>query len=123
MAYTATIRESSYELTARDRLRFKDMTNSASLDELTNEAEFIIHNPKGYIIVDIHNDNAETTDYTKFIVVDENGASFSTGSDSFLRSFIDIFNEMQGEGEYDIVVSKHESKNYKGKGFIKASIL
>ena len=123
MPYTATIREASFELSARDRLRFKDMSNSASLDELTNEAEFIIHNPKGYVVVDIHNDAADTPDYTKFIVIDDNGASFSTGSDSFIRSFVDIFNEMQGEGEYDIVVSKHESKNYKGKGFIKASIL
>ena len=123
MAYSATIRESSFELSARDRLRFKDMSNSASLDELTNEAEFIIHNPKGYVVVDIHNDEADTPDYIKFVVIDDNGASFSTGSDSFIRSFVDIFNEMQGEGEYDIVVSKHESKNYKGKGYIKASIL
>ena len=123
MAYSATIRESSFELSARDRLRFKDMSNSASLDELTNGAEFIIHNPKGYVVVDIHNDKADTPDYIKFVVIDDNGASFSTGSDSFIRSFVDIFNEMQGEGEYDIVVSKHESKNYKGKGYIKASIL
>lgn len=123
MAYIATIREASFELSARDRLRFKDMGNSASLDELTNEAEFILHNPKGYVVVDIHNDTADIPDYTKFVVIDDAGASFSTGSDSFIRSFVDIFNEMQGEGEYDIVVAKHESKNYKGKGFIKASIL
>lgn len=123
MAYIATIHEASFELSARDRIRFKDMSNSASLDELTNEAEFIIHNPKGYVIVDITNDAVDPPEYTKIVVIDDNGASFSTGSDSFIRSFVDIFKEMEGEGEYDIVVSKHESKNYKGKGFIKASIL
>lgn len=121
--YSVKIRTSSRELTARERIRFKDTSAAVSLDDATNGGSIIITNPAAYVILDVHNEKADTPDYVKFVVIDEAGNSYITGSDSFYRSFLEIFEEMQGEGEYSIEVSKHDSKNYKGKGFIKAAIV
>ena len=123
MEYSVKIRESSRELTAREKIRFKDTSTAIAIDDATNDGALIIINPVAYVILDIHNEKADTPDYSKIIVVDDSGNSYITGSESFYRSFIDIFADMQGEGEYSIEVRKIESKNYKGKGFIKCSIV
>ena len=123
MEYSVKIREASRELTAREKIRYKDTSTAMAIDDATNNGALIIVNPVAYVILDIHNERADTPDYSKIIVVDDAGNSYITGSESFVRSFLDIFNEMQGEGEYSIEVRKIESKNYKGKGFIKCSIV
>lgn len=123
MEYSVKIREASRELTAREKIRYKDTSTALAVDYATNDGALIIVNPVAYVMLDIHNEKADTPDYSKIIVVDDSGNSYITGSDSFVRSFLDIFKEMQGEGEYSIEVRKIESKNYKGKCFIKCSIV
>lgn len=122
--YEVKITETSMELTKRDRLRYKDLSTAIPLDAACDDdAEFIIVNPVGYVRLAVHNDKAkERKDYNKFVVVDKNGSSYVTGSESFIRSFLEIFEEM-GADEYSVVVKKYESNNYKGKSFIKCNIL
>lgn len=125
MNYEVKIREASFELSARDRLRFKDTSTAIDLNASVDDTTaFVITNPKGYVILDIHNEKSkDNPDYVKYIVVDEAGNTYMTGSHSFWNSFKEIFDEMGTTSEgYSIEVMKIESNNYKGKSFLKCVI-
>lgn len=120
--YSVSIRESSRELTAKQRIALKDTTNAVKLDEAT-QVEPVIINVDMYAILAIHNEKSENPDYDNYIVVDKNGTKYVTGSASFWSSFMDIFTEMEGDDEeWALKVYRVPSKNYKGKDFITCSI-
>lgn len=122
--YEVKIRETSKELTPRERIKIKDFTNAGQLDELCNDGEFII-SPDFFAILDVHNERSEKDkDYVKYLIVDKTGNKFVTGSNSFFKSLMEIWEEMKPTGEeFDISVYKVPSKNYKGKSFLSCSIL
>lgn len=123
-SYESTITNSSRELTARERIKLKDTTDALSMDEVTNEGRIIIE-PDLWAEVSVHNGNAkdgQSTDYTKFIIIDKGGTKYATGSESFWAAFMEMVNEM-GDEEFSIEVYKVDSKNYKGKQFITCSIV
>lgn len=121
--YKVSIKESSRELTARERIMMKDTTNAIKLDEVANEDPFVI-TPVAYAILGIHNEKSDNVDYDNYVVVDESGNKYVTGSDSFWSAFNEIWEEMKDEAEpYQIAIYKMESKNYKGKMFITCSII
>lgn len=123
VGYSALIREASRELTAKERVAFKDTTNCVSFDEATANDHVII-DVDMYVILDIHNEHSDDKDYTKYVIVSKDGTRYVTGSESFFTSFMDIFSEMCGvDEEWKLDVYKMESKNYKGKGFITCSII
>lgn len=120
--YSVSIKESSRELTAKQRVALKDTTAAVKLDEAT-QVEPVIINVDMYAILAIHNEKSENPDYDNYIVVDKNGTKYVTGSASFWSSFMDIFTEMEGEDEaWTLKVYRVPSKNYKGKDFITCSI-
>lgn len=120
--YKVEIKESSRELTARERISLKDTTNAIKLDEALAEANVII-TPVDYAILTIHNEKADDKEYENYIIVDKSGTKYVTGSSSFWSSFIEIYEEMQDENEeYSILAYRMESKNYKGKYFLTCSI-
>ena len=120
--YSVSIKESSRELTAKQRIALKDTTGAVKLDEAT-QVEPVIINVDMYAVLDIHNEKSENPDYENYIVVDKDGTKYVTGSASFWSSFIDIFTEMEGEDEaWTLKVYRVPSKNYKGKDFITCSI-
>lgn len=120
--YSVSIKESSRELTAKQRIALKDTTNAVKLDEAT-QVEPVIINVDMYAILAIHNEKSENPDYDNYIVVDKNGTKYVTGSASFWSSFMDIFTEMEGDDEeWALKVYRVPSKNYKGKDFITCSI-
>ena len=120
--YSVLIKESSRELTAKQRIALKDTTGAVKLDEAT-QVEPVIINVDMYAILAIHNEKSENPDYDNYIVVDKNGTKYVTGSASFWSSFMDIFTEMEGEDEaWTLKVYRVPSKNYKGKDFITCSI-
>lgn len=122
MAYSASIKESSRELTAKERIMLKDTTSAVKLDQAT-QVEDIHISVDSYAILNIHNDKATPTDYENYIILDRNGNKYVTGSQSFWNAFIDIYNEMQNEPEeWSIRVYRHPSKNYSGKDFITCAI-
>ena len=121
--FEVKIRESSKELTAKERVKFKDTTNAVQLDDATKENPLVIA-PDFYVILDIHNERSEDKDYVKYIVVDKGGNKLVTGSESFFTAFKSIFEEMGGTNEdYEIEVYRLPSKNYKGKEFLTCSIV
>lgn len=122
MAYSASIKEASRELTAKERIMFKDTTSAVKLDQATQVEDIHIY-VDSYAILNIHNDKATPTDYENYIILDRNGTKYVTGSQSFWNAFMDIFNEMKDESEeWSIRVYRHPSKNYSGKDFITCAI-
>lgn len=120
--YKVEIKESSKELSARERISLKDTTNAIKLDEALTEGNVII-TPVDYAILAIHNEKADDKEYENYIIVDKDGTKYVTGSTSFWSSFIEIYEEMKDEYvEYSILAYRVESKNYKGKYFLTCSI-
>lgn len=122
--YSVTIKESSKELTARERIMLKDTTNAVKLDEVAGGDTPFVVVPVAYAILAVHNDKAQDEkDYEQYIILTEDGTKYVTGSSSFWNSFISIWQEMEGEDAYSIEVYKRDSKNYKGKQFLTCSIV
>lgn len=121
--YTVELVESSRELTVRERLRYKDFSLATSIDEATTDMPLII-DFDSYAIFKVHNERSDNKDYIKIVVADMSGVLYVTGSKSFIESLKEILEEMEGLDEmFSIEVYRRESKNYKGKSFIKCSIV
>lgn len=121
--FEAKIREASKQLSAKERVKFKDTTNAVQLDEATKDKPLRIA-PDFYVILDIHNDHSEDKDYVKYVIVSKEGTKYVTGSESFFSSFKAIVDEMGGtDEEYEVEVYRLPSKNYKGKEFLTCSIV
>ena len=127
--YSATILESSRELTAREKVMFKDTQNAISMNEFAEQAKeqggkAIIENVKDFVRIQIHNEKSEDKEYDNYIVVAENGDKYVTGSQAFWNAFMDIYNEMKDETEpWGIQLNLIPSKNYKGKNVLTCSLI
>lgn len=120
--YSVSIKETSKNLTAKERIAIKDTTSAIKLDEAT-QVESVLIAPEMFAVLSIHNDKSDNPDYENYIVVDKDGRKFVTGSQSFWTSFMDIWTEMENEDEdWSVLVYRHPSKNYKGKDFITCAI-
>lgn len=122
--YKATVKESSWEMSAREKLRYTDFTDMVQLDEATQAGDLIIDVDK-WAVVMVHNEKSDTVDYVKYVIIDKEGQAYVTGSESFWRSFTAIYEVMSEEEEtvYSIKVYRRESKNYKGKDFLTCRII
>lgn len=120
--YKVEIVDASKELSARDRVKVKDTSNALSLDEETRKGEVII-TVDYYATLHVENPMSQDKEYDKYVVVDDQGIKYVTGSKSFLSSFLDIAAEMEDTGEqWQIVVYRKPSKKYQGKDFITCSL-
>lgn len=127
--YNVEIVESSRQnMTARERLMLKDTSGAKSLNDLVKDDEGLVITPIDYAVLNIHNDNAkdgQNKDFTNYLILDNNGERYITGSESFWESFKDIWDEMMADGTgeaFDIKVYTLPSKNYNGS-FITCSIM
>ena len=124
--YEVKIRESSKTLTAKERIAVKDFSNAIALDTAVSDDTELIINPAAFIILDVHNERSRNDkDYVKYLILDNAGAKYVTGSESFFTSFRAIFDEMAAEApdeEYSIMCYRKASQNYTGKSFLTCSI-
>lgn len=120
--YSATVETASKELSARERIMVKDFTNAIKLDVATADGQPLVVTPDYYAVVNVHNEKSDNKDYKKFVIVDKEGNKFVTGSENFFDSFMNIYNEMQGE-PFDLSIYQAPSKNYKNKTFLTCSIV
>ena len=123
--YKAVVERASKELSVKEKIMLKDMSDAIKLDDVVKEEALII-NPAFYAIIAIHNEKSDTKDYKKIVIVDaDSGEKYTTGSMPFITTFEDIVQEMAdaGETDYEIKIYPKESKNYKGKYFITCSIV
>lgn len=122
--YKAVVERASKELSAKEKIMLKDMSDAVKLDDIVKDNPLII-SPDYYAIVDVHNEKSDTKDYKKIVLVDKDGTKYTTGSMPFITTYEDIVDEMAdaGEDDYAIKIYPKESKNYKGKYFITCSII
>lgn len=123
--YSAQIVETyGVELSKKEQLAITIGDNSLALDAEAEGGPFVITGIRGYVKVAIHNDKAkgDDKDYSKYIILTENG-NYSTGSESFMNTFIDIFENMEGETDWGIEVIRKPSKNYNGKYFLSCTVI
>lgn len=113
------------ELTKKEQVMLKDMSDVLSIDELTKENGLLI-DVDFMGIIKIHNDriDSENKEYEKMVFVDKNGDKYASGSESLMRAYTDIAEEMKDSDEtWSIKVIRKESKNYKGGTFLTCVIV
>lgn len=115
------------KLTAKERIKLKDTSSATPLDTAVSDDTALTISPIAYALLDVHNEKAKgDKDYSQLLILDANGDKYTTGSNSFMNSFFDIWSEMDFEttGEaFDIKIYRRPSKNYAGKSFITCSII
>lgn len=120
--YSATITEASKELSPLEKVAFKDLGDTKPLGELKPDDEIIIE-PDVYLTLSIHNEKSENKDYPVFIIKDKKGTRYSTSSENFWNTFVDIMQEVKGIEGIKIKVFTKPSKNYKGKYFLTCALV
>ncbi len=124
--YEVNIVSSTKELSPKEKIKLKDLSNSINLDNATQAEGKVVINYDYHVILEIHNEKSkDRKDYQNVVVVDKDGTKYNTGSESFLTTLEDITGEMlsAGEEDFSIEVYRKDSKNYKGKQFITCSVL
>lgn len=122
--FLSSIIESSFELNAYEKAKYKDVSNAMKLDDLTQSNEHLVIAPKGYVVVEIVNSKSENPNYNNYVIIDREGNKYVTGSQSFWNAFQDIWSDMQDyDGEWEIEVLRKPSKNFKGKDFLTCSLV
>lgn len=122
--FSAKIIETSKELTKKQEVILKQLTDAIKLDKATSFEEDVIIDVDSYAVLSVHNDKAEDPDYTTYVIIDKNGQKYTTGSPSFWSAFMDIFEDMAGSGEeWQLKVFKLPSRNREGKDFITCTII
>lgn len=121
--YSVEIKETSKQLSAKERIAIKDTSNALKLD-IECEENGVVITPVAFAILSIHNEKSDNKDYENYVITDKDGTKYVTGSESFWNAFISIWDEMQNEEEeWGIKVYKLDSNNYKGKKFLTCSII
>lgn len=124
--YSVKVVESSKELTKKETVMFKDLSDAVNLSEFIDEQHgAVMIDVESWIELAIHNENTkegQDKDYTNYVVVDKNGTRYYTGSESFWSSFKDIWCEMSDSTEeWSLKVYKKQSKGK--KDFITCSVM
>lgn len=124
--YKVEIVHSTKDLTVREKIRIKDLSNVIKLDDATQQEGNIVIDFDYYVILKVHNEfSKDDKDYNKYVIVDKGGNKFVTGSESFMTSLEGIVDEMAeaGETDFQIEVYRKDSKNYTGKQFLTCTIV
>lgn len=124
--YSVKVVESSKELTKKETVMFKDLSDAVNLSEFIDEhGGSVMVDVESWVELAIHNEKAkdgQNKDYTNFVVVDKNGTRYYTGSESFWSSFMDIWLDMSDYiEEWSLKVYKKQSKGK--KDFITCSVI
>lgn len=124
--YSVKVVESSRELTMKETVMFKDLSDAVNLSEFIDEQHgAVMIDVESWAELAIHNENAkegQDKDYTNYVVVDKNGTRYYTGSKSFWSSFNDIWCDMyDSTEEWSLKVYKKQSKGK--KDFITCSVM
>lgn len=121
--FSVTIAETSRELTPKERVQIKDLSDTQKIESLIKTEPLII-DVDWYAVLEVHNEKADNPDYTNYIIVSKDGRRFRTGSQTFFNSFKMIADEMLGiDEEWKLKVYDLPSKNREGKTFITCSVL
>lgn len=120
--YSVKIIDSSREFKGKDAIIIKDVSNADPLNKLSADGEFIFK-PVDFAVLEIHNERSENKDYTVYVLVGDDGSMYSTSSDNFFDTFIDIFEELQElDEEWALKVFQKNSKKREGQKFMTCAV-
>ena len=111
----ATLTYANCELSAREKIKMKDISDSRVISELQT-GDIITVEVWG--LVQVHNENLDESDYQNLIIKTPQGEKYHTSSNSFFLSLDDIQSELDDAGEtgaFDIRIIKKQSKNNSGQ--------
>lgn len=132
--YEVTITGSSLEkIRGTERLRYTNFAGMVQLDDIISDDGIkTALDITGYVECHVHNDKSDTPEYDKLVLIAKDGELYLTGSDSFKRGFIEIFEALTDDFDddgispqdrvYPILAFKAPSKNIKGKTFLCCAI-
>lgn len=123
--YSATIVSSSRELSVKEKIQFKDLTDTVRLDTVVDIDKPLVIDVDTIVELAIHNENArDDKDYTTIVIVSKDGTRYSTSSESVRNAIEDIHDEASDGGleEYSIKVLARPSKNREGQHYLTATI-
>lgn len=123
--YKVTVVRSSKELSTKERIKAKNTSKMVRLKDLCASEPLIIK-PIEWVELEVHNEKVRNgnIDYRMFVIVSEDGTYYSTSSEPFFETFMDIYEEMKEEKEpWEIEVSLQDSKNFAGQKFLTCDIL
>ena len=126
VGYSVKVVDSSKELTKKEQVMFKDLSDAVNLSEFIDEHDgAVMIDVESWVELAIHNEKAkdgQNKDYTNYEVIDKNGTRYYTGSESFWSSFNDIWCDMSDSTEeWSLKVYKKQSKGK--KDFITCSVM
>lgn len=128
--YEVVITGSSLEkIRGTERLRYTNFAGMVQLDDIiSDDGVKTALDITGYVECHVHNDKSDKQEYDKLVLIAKDGELYLTGSDSFKRSFIEIFEALTDDfvedgiapqdRVYPILAFKAPSKNIKGKTFL-----
>lgn len=119
--YEITIVEQSANLTKKQMLNLKSRLGETKIDEIMRDTEeSVLITPHGYAILHVHTEHAkagQSPDFDVLVVIADEG-NFSTGSETFRESFLEIYHAMEEDDEpWALGIDKVASKNRAGKYF------
>lgn len=121
--YSAVVKESSRELSAKERVMMKDTSDCVMLNDEAEKGALLI-DPEFWCTVAVHNEKSDNKDYDVYIIVDKNGTKYKTSSENFMNSFEDIMADMLDSTEpFQIKVYVLPSKNRSGQTFLTCSLV
>ena len=122
--FTVEVVNCSKELSKKEQVMIKDLTKCENLNDIVTEQAIVIK-PVMTAELKVHNEHSnDNKDYTVYIVQDESGSVYKTGSKSFFTTLLNIIDDMSGcDEEWAVNIYTKPSKNYKGKGFITCSVV
>ena len=121
--YECKVINASKELSARERIKVKDLSNAIALDTAVTDDTPLMISPLFDVELEVHNEKSKDKDYKKYVIVDVAGNKYQTGSESFWTAYKDIMTEL-GDDTEDVTLEVYRvpSKNYAGKSFITCSL-
>lgn len=121
--YECKVINASKELSSRERIKVKDLSNAIALDSAVTDDTPLMISPLYDVELEVHNEKSKDKDYKKYVIVDTAGNKYHTGSESLWASYKDIMNEL-GDDTEDVTLEVYRvpSKNYAGKSFLTCSL-
>lgn len=112
------------EVTKKEMLQLKDLTDAVRLDQATQEhGSVMIYNIQNMVKLFLVSDDPKNPqEYGKLVITDNEGNRFVTGSESFARRAWEIADDMAGD-EFGLKVYRRPSKNYPGREFLSCSVI
>lgn len=119
--FKTTITKASKDLTKIGRVKLMDTSDCLKLDELSKQGE-VTFSVDYFALLSVHNEAATgNQDYEQIVIVAPDGTRYCTGSENFIRRFLAIAEELDGE-DYEVKVLRRPSRKYAGKEFLTCAL-